>query len=44
VEINLGAMEDLVRRHALRAELDKHTTAIETADRIVAAVRERINA
>jgi formiminotetrahydrofolate cyclodeaminase len=44
VEINLGAMDDLVRRHALRAELDKYLAAIETADRVVAAVRERINA
>ena len=43
VEINLGAMNDTARREALRAELDKHTAAADTADAIVTTVRERIN-
>jgi len=43
VEINLGVMKDAARRDALRAELDKHTAAADTADAIVTTVRERIN-
>lgn len=43
VEINLGAMNDPARRDALRAELDKHTAAADTAAALVTAVRERIN-
>jgi formiminotetrahydrofolate cyclodeaminase len=44
VEINLAALKDQDSRAALRAELDKHSPAAAAADRIVAAVRGKINA
>jgi formiminotetrahydrofolate cyclodeaminase len=42
VEINLAALRDEDSQAVLRAELDKHVPAAAAADRVVAAVRERI--
>jgi formiminotetrahydrofolate cyclodeaminase len=44
VEINLAALRDPGSRAALRAELEKHAAAADAADRVVAAVRAKINA
>jgi formiminotetrahydrofolate cyclodeaminase len=42
VEVNLAAMKDAARQRTLRTELDRYGIAAETAEGIVAAVRERM--
>jgi formiminotetrahydrofolate cyclodeaminase len=44
VEINLAALRDEGSRATLRAELDRHAQAAASADRVVAAVRDRVDA